>query len=390
MSKLLKFIVHFVVICTILCVLALAVPPFFGVTTQIQDDAGVITNLPLGSVAYAIPTRAEEVQMGDSILVHDNGAVYRLNVGSLDLGTGRGTVMDPAVTNAEPIPVAFGEYIPKIFVVVPFIGYLLKATQSLEGLVILGLAVLFLIILYVIAELWKPRRDEEEDDYYMEDTEPGYVKTGRELRQDEKNRKRAMRREEEQVRQEEKYRRKNRGGKIRTGGFVDEVDESDFDEDDYFDEEEVDSMYSATTEAHEALRRGVAAATQEREPREPAQETRTRAASRSAASSQQQQQQPARRKSAGSPANARRSASPYRNTPRREVEPEREEEPVYEESYKKLAIPRYSKEQMARKAELEGDEPDMVTDDVTGVTQFDYSDLLFNGQESPMDDDDDF
>ena len=38
MSKFLKFIVHFVVICTILCVIALAVPPFFGVTTEIRDE----------------------------------------------------------------------------------------------------------------------------------------------------------------------------------------------------------------------------------------------------------------------------------------------------------------------------------------------------------------
>ena len=380
MSKVLKFIVHFVVICTILCVVALAVPPFFGVTTQIQSDAAAITNLPLGSVAYAIPTKAEEVPVGESILVTDNGAVYRLNVASLDIGTGRGIVTDPAVANAEPIPVAFGDYIPKIFVVVPFIGYLLKATQSLEGLVILGLVVLFLIILYVIAELWKPRRDEDDeddDDYYMDDTEPGYVKSSRELRQDEKMRKRAMRREEEQVRQEERSRKK-RGGKIRTGGFVDEVDESDFDEEDYFDEEEeADSMYTATTEAHEALRRGVAAATQEEH--DPTIEIALRAAKGSS-----------KKRQAPAPAPARKSAAPHRSRkPARDYDYDYEDDYEEEVNYKKLAIPRLSKEQMAKKAELEGDEPDMVTDEVTGVTQFDYSDLLFDGAESSLDDVDD-
>ena len=55
MSKFLKFIVHFVVICTILCVVALAVPPFFGVTTEIRDDSTVKSNLAMGSVTYAIP-----------------------------------------------------------------------------------------------------------------------------------------------------------------------------------------------------------------------------------------------------------------------------------------------------------------------------------------------
>lgn len=50
---------------------------------------------------------------------------------------------------------AIGSYLPKIVVTIPFIGYLMAATKSIEGLIVLGLTVLFLIILYVIAELWK-------------------------------------------------------------------------------------------------------------------------------------------------------------------------------------------------------------------------------------------
>ena len=50
MSKFLKFIVHFFVICTIVCVLGLALPPFFGVRTVIMDSSDKATNLPVGSV----------------------------------------------------------------------------------------------------------------------------------------------------------------------------------------------------------------------------------------------------------------------------------------------------------------------------------------------------
>ena len=71
MSKFLKFIVHFVVICTILCVVALAVPPFFGVTTEIRDDSTVKSNLAMGSVTYAIPVKTEEAALGTPILVND-------------------------------------------------------------------------------------------------------------------------------------------------------------------------------------------------------------------------------------------------------------------------------------------------------------------------------
>ena len=61
MSRFLKFIVHFVVLCTIACVVALAVPPFYGVETVIIDDSSKVTNLELGSVTYAIPANINEV-----------------------------------------------------------------------------------------------------------------------------------------------------------------------------------------------------------------------------------------------------------------------------------------------------------------------------------------
>ena len=64
MSKFLKFIVHFVVVCTIILVIAMAIPPFFGVTTLIVDSSDEVTNLPLGSVTYAIPVRTEEITVG--------------------------------------------------------------------------------------------------------------------------------------------------------------------------------------------------------------------------------------------------------------------------------------------------------------------------------------
>ena len=72
MSKFLKFIVHFAVICTIVCVLGLALPPFFGVRTVIMDSTDKATNLPLGSVTYAIPVRTEEVTAGSPILVQED------------------------------------------------------------------------------------------------------------------------------------------------------------------------------------------------------------------------------------------------------------------------------------------------------------------------------
>ena len=256
MSKFLKFIVHFVVICTILCVVALAVPPFFGVTTEIRDDSTVKSNLAMGSVTYAIPVKTDEAALGTPILVNDENAVYRYTLASADVANGTGTAMDPTVSQGQPINVAIGSYLPKIVVTIPFIGYLMAATKSIEGLIVLGLTVLFLIILYVIAELWKKDLDDYDD--YPEDTEPGYVKSRKELKKEEKRKEREYRDEEREIKAQGKRSKKEKR-KIRTGGFVDEIDEDDFD----VEEEEAPqrAVQSATSEAHELLKKEVAAAT---------------------------------------------------------------------------------------------------------------------------------
>ena len=350
MSKFLKFIVHFVVICTILCVIALAVPPFFGVTTEIRDDSTVKSNLAMGSVTYAIPVKTEEAALGTPILVNDeNDAVYRYTLASADVASGTGTAMDPTISQGQPINVAIGSYLPKIVVTIPFIGYLMAATKSIEGLIVLGLTVLFLIILYVIAELWKRDPDDYDDDY-PEDTEPGYVKSRKELKREEKRKEREYRDEEREIKAQGKRSKKEKR-KIRTGGFVDEIDEDDFDTEE--EERPARTVQSATSEAHELLKKEVAAATAQN--RKPA-------------------------KKSAKPAAQTKKAAPKKKTA---PEIEEDDEPV---EIKKLAIPRYSPAQLAAKAKKEGDAPDIVKDEITKVTLFDYSDI-FSDEE---DDDEDY
>ncbi len=65
--------------------------------------------------------------------------------------------MDSSDPSAEVITVEVKDYIPKVVITVGYVGYLLLATESIEGLIILGLAVLFLVILYIVAELLQKR-----------------------------------------------------------------------------------------------------------------------------------------------------------------------------------------------------------------------------------------
>ena len=345
MSKVLKFIVHLVVICTLVCVLGLVLPPFFGVRTVIVDKADEATNLPVGSVTYAIPEKSSAISVGTPILVQKDSKTYKYTITDLDASKGTGTVTNQSVSGGKTLTIKVGDYVPKVVITIGYVGYLLVATESIEGLIILGLVVLFLIILYVIAELWK--KDQDDYDDYPEDTEPGYVKSRKELKKEEKRKEREYRDEEREIKAQGKRSKKEKR-KIRTGGFVDEIDEDDFD----VEEEEAPqrAVQSATSEAHELLKKEVAAATAK-------------------------DSKPVR-KSAKPATQTKKSAPKKKAAP--EIHEEEEEEPV---EIKKLAIPRYSPAQLAAKAKKEGDAPDIVKDEITKVTLFDYSDIFADEDE---------
>ncbi|MDO5134934.1 MAG: hypothetical protein Q4D55_02670 [Eubacteriales bacterium] len=349
MAKVLKFIVHLVVICTILCVVALAVPPFFGVTTEIRDKADEVSNLPMGSVTYAIPVKSTEMAVGDAILVQYKGGTSRYNISTLDVASNSGTAVDSTISQPIPANITVGEYMPKVVITISVIGYLMIATQSIEGLIILGLAVLFLIILYVIAELWK--KDPEDDEDYPQDTAPGYVKSKKELKQEERRRERRFREEERQLKAEEKpSKKKKKSRTVRTGGFVDEIDEEDLEEEDdemYLEEEDSQAtVQTATSEAHEVLKKEIAAATAEGEA-------------------------PVRKKKVSQETTR---VVVKKKAPIPDITEESEEDEVPE--IKRMAIPRMTAAQLAKKAKKAGDSPDIVRDEVTKVTLLDYSDIF--------------
>ena len=337
MSKFLKFIVHFVIICTIILILGMALPPFFGVSTVIVDSSDKVTNLPMGSVTYAIPVRTEEVKNapGTPLLVKKDSATYRYNLVSIG-DNNIGTVIDPTVAEQSNISVAVKNWVPKVVVTIPFVGYVLTATESTEGLIVLGLIVLFLIILYVVAELLKKEPEDEYEDLLGDRR---HVKTAKELRMEEKARRK-------QAKKEEKKRKK-----IRTGGFVDEIYEDDLEEEAPVQKKTrpVRNMQTATSEAHELLKKEIAAATAEE-------------------FSDDEQ-------------DAYGSAGGHtEEIPNiQEAEEEPEEKPV---EIKKLAIPHYTASQLADKARKAGDAPDIVRDSITKVTLFDYSDIIGGDEES--------
>lgn len=381
MSKFLKFIVHFVVICTIICVVGLALPPFLGVTTEIMDDSSKDTNLPVGSVTYAIPVKTDEATVGDSILYQADSKAYRYMITEMDKETNIFKVIDSSDKNAEPVTVEVKNYIPKVVITIGYVGYLLVATESIEGLIILGLAVLFLVILYIVAELLK--KEPQEDDYDQADTEPGYVKSKKELKREEKAREKRYKEEERQIKKEERARRKGKEPerkKIKTGGFVDEIYEDDLEPAQPKQQTVAQEATAATTEAHELLKKEIAAATADEPARTETTAQQAETIPQSSVSGKTEVIVPKVKEQLRQKASVSNEGLAGLNAVSETTAgSEQEEAPV---EVKRMVIPAWSAAQLAEAAKKQGDAPDIVRDDVTKVTLFDYSDII--ADENPL------
>ncbi len=159
MSKLLKVIVNTLLLLAILSAGALVIPPFAGITTLVSDGMGN-TNISRGAVTYAKKTDTSSVAAGDKILVDDNSGKYIYTIQSLDTAAGTASVKN--VISGDTTEITVRATVSKVIVTIPVIGFLSMAAQSREGIMIIGLAILFLVILFILSEVWK--RDEEEDE----------------------------------------------------------------------------------------------------------------------------------------------------------------------------------------------------------------------------------
>lgn len=164
MGRFLKWIVNIILLCAIVIAAALLIPPLAGVTTAMIDEVDMDTNLPRGSVTYARDVAADDLEAGDDVLILESGKTYVYRVKNLDTGDGTCTLEDTRTAGAEEVTRTFTGDVSKVVLTVPFIGYIPMAMKSTEGLIVIGLAVVFVIILFILAELWRPDRDDEEEE----------------------------------------------------------------------------------------------------------------------------------------------------------------------------------------------------------------------------------
>ena len=164
MSKFLKVIVNLFLVCAILVAGAILVPPLLGVSTTVVDSASMDTNIPIGSVTYSQDVKVAEIAIGDKVLVESDTKAYAYIVEAADKTTGNFMVTDANDAQAEAEEIALRNVALKIVLTIPFIGYIMIAMRSMEGLIIIGLVVLFVIILFILSELWKTTDEDEEEE----------------------------------------------------------------------------------------------------------------------------------------------------------------------------------------------------------------------------------
>lgn len=351
MSKLLKVIVNTLLLLAILSAGALVIPPFVGITTLVSDGMGN-TNISRGAVTYAKKTDTSSVATGDKILVDDNSGKYIYTIQSLDTAAGTASVKN--VISGDTTEITVRATVSKVIVTIPVIGFLSMAAQSREGIMIIGLAILFLVILFILSEVWK--RDEEEDEEEEEedeDEDEDDEKASEELR----SRKKAAL-EEKKKREEQEMTEQLRAADQKT---AEEEKQDEFEIPDL--EEEGTEQVSFHTVDLQNLVRGE----ETEEIPEAVEETEI-------------VEEAAAEETAEEVTEETESAEPETVEEIEEFEetieePEEEPEPEPSEPIE-LAMPVYTAEELLQKAHAAGDDPKVIEDPATGITILDYSDIL--------------
>lgn len=351
MSKLLKVIVNTLLLLAILSAGALVIPPFAGITTLVSDGMGN-TNISRGAVTYAKKTDTSSVATGDKILVDDNSGKYIYTIQSLDTAAGTASVKN--VISGDTTEITVRATVSKVIVTIPVIGFLSMAAQSREGIMIIGLAILFLVILFILSEVWK--RDEEEDEEEEEEDEDD-EKASEELR----SRKKAAL-VEKKKREEQEMTEQLRAADQKT---AEEEKQDEFEIPDL--EEEGTEQVSFHTVDLQNLVRGE----ETEEIPEAVEETEIVEEAAAEETAEEVTAEEVTEETEETESTEPETVEEIEEFEETIEEPEPEpSEPI------ELAMPVYTAEELLQKAHAAGDDPKVIEDPATGITILDYSDIL--------------
>ena len=356
MSKLLKVIVNTLLLLAILSAGALVIPPFAGITTLVSDGMGN-TNISRGAVTYAKKTDTSSVATGDKILVDDNSGKYIYTIQSLDTAAGTASVKN--VISGDTTEITVRATVSKVIITIPVIGFLSMAAQSREGIMIIGLAILFLVILFILSEVWK--RDEEEDEEEEEEDEDEDEDEDDEKASEELRSRKKAALEEKKKREEQEMIEQLRAADQKT---AEEEKQDEFEIPD-LEEEETEQVSFHTVDLQNLVR-----GEETEEIPEAVEETEIVEEAAAEETAEEVTEETEETESAEP-----ETVEEIEEFEETIEEPEEEPEPEPSEPIE-LAMPVYTAEELLQKAHAAGDDPKVIEDPATGITILDYSDIL--------------
>ena len=377
MSKFLKVIVNFVLVCALLSAAALLVPSLVGVEMNIIENDRVETNLSVGTVVYGQTKSLQDVEFGDNVFVEEaDGSKYLYRVNAVDAENGTVVLKDARNDAAQTVEKNVSS-LCVAYVTVPVLGYLAVAAGSVKGWVIIGLVAVLMLLLFILSEIWRKDKLKEEE----EDDEDGDAE------------------ELEQAREEKKRLKKEKKAKKKADRAAQDEDEDEEYEEYLKKKEEKKAAKRARKAAkkeakHLSEESATRAIEMEPEP-EPVQNTadlfeaaRVEIAS-SVASAMAEEQSPAPQiESAGEPvidlelALTQELSRATKDDTDGQAELSGDAEAAaasleeMQEDSQEIVMPCYSADELIRKAILAGDEPDIIEDKDLGLTLLDYSSTL--------------
>ena len=365
MSKFLKAIVNIILLCAIVVAGGLLIPPFVGVTTVIVDDVDMDTNLAKGSVTYALDGDSSQLKIGSKVLVYEGDSQYVYEIASVN-GENY-TLEDKLSTDGVTKEMNLGTSAKKVLFTVPFIGYVTMALRTTEGLIIVGLAVVFVIILFILAEIWKKddyEEDEEEEDE-EEETDESEDEPEELSRREKKKALKAKKKEEKAAAKKAAKEEKKAARKSHKKASGEEEKTSK------------DSLKNAEEVTEDnSMAEAAVTVTGESGTTDQEQKLFDETSSFFAADIADMLGINSQENASG---NNMEETLEVAAVKEELIEKEIPEENAAEKDagdVRRLAIPVYTKEELIEKAKAAGEEPDIVEDESTGITFLDYSDIL--------------
>lgn len=362
MSKFLKAIVNIILLCAIVVAGGLLIPPFVGVTTVIVDDVDMDTNLAKGSVTYALDGDSSQLKIGSKVLVYEGDSQYVYEIASVN-GENY-TLEDKLSTDGVTKEMNLGTSAKKVLFTVPFIGYVTMALRTTEGLIIVGLAVVFVIILFILAEIWK-KDDDEEDEEEEEETDESEDEPEELSRREKKKALKAKKKEEKAAAKKAAKEEKKAARKSHKKASGEEEKTS---------KESLKNAEEVTE--NNSMAEAAVTVTGESGTTDQEQKLFDETSSFFAADIADMLGINSQENASG---NNMEETLEVAAVKEELIEKEIPEENAAEKDagdVRRLAIPVYTKEELIEKAKAAGEEPDIVEDESTGITFLDYSDIL--------------